>query len=121
MSLIFLAGCSNPYGTSYQVLEKFKVPLLRGEATQLTHKLSGARIVLLKNEDPALSFMTSFRTPPYDDTGLFHIFEHAVLAGSKLYPSKSIFFNIKSSSVASSMNASTGSVSTHYFFYNSKF
>ena len=60
--------------------------------------------------------MISFKTPPYDDTGLFHIFEHAVLAGSRLYPSKSNFSNVHRSSVASFINAMTSSVSTFYPF-----
>ena len=60
--------------------------------------------------------MIGFRTPPYDDTGLFHIFEHAVLAGSKRLPSKSNFFHISNSSVASLVNAFTSSDNTRYPF-----
>ncbi len=101
---------------SYKMLESFKSKILNGEVTQLIHKKSGARLVLIKNKDQAQSFMVAFRTPPYDDTGLFHIFEHAVLAGSRMYPSKSNFFNVARSSVASFVNAMTGSVSTYYPF-----
>ena len=101
---------------SYKTVESFKLSSLDGEVTQLIHKKSGARLVLIKNKDQARSFMVSFKTPPYDDTGLFHIFEHAVLAGSRLYPSKSNFFNVSRSSVASFINAMTSSVSTYYPF-----
>ena len=101
---------------SYKTEEKFNLKSMDGEVTQLIHKKSGAKLVLIKNKDQARSFMISFRTPPYDDTGLFHIFEHAVLAGSRLYPSKSTFFNVLQSSVASFINAITGSVSTFYPF-----
>ena len=117
ISAYFLISCSpkNSYN-SYKTLESFKLDSVDGEVTQLIHKRSGAQLVLVKNKDLARSFMASFRTPPYDDTGLFHIFEHAVLAGSRLYPSKSNFFNVSKSSVASFTNAITSSVSTFYPF-----
>ena len=87
-----------------------------GKITELVHKKSGARLVLVKNKDPFKTFMVGFRTPPYDDTGLFHIFEHAVLAGSRLHPSKSNFFNVSDSTLASFVNAMTASVYTYYPF-----
>ena len=101
---------------SYKVSGHFKSKVVDGEVTQLIHKKSGAKLVLIKNKDQAQTFMAAFKTPPYDDTGLFHIFEHAVLAGSRLYPSKSNFFNVVRSSVASFINAMTSSVSTLYPF-----
>ena len=101
---------------SYKTLDSFKLKSFPGEVTQLVHEKSGARLVLVKNKDQARSFMIAFRTPPYDDTGLFHIFEHAVLAGSRLYPSKSNFKNVSRSSIASFINAMTGPVSTLYPF-----
>ncbi|MCY4512547.1 MAG: insulinase family protein [Bdellovibrionales bacterium] len=103
------------YGPSYEVKESFKLHPF-GEITQLTHKKSGAHLVLVKNKDQARCFTAAFKTPPYDDTGLFHIFEHAVLAGSRLYPSKSNFKNVSSSTVATFINAFTGSVNTWYPF-----
>lgn len=117
MALFFLMNCDlkKSYGPSYEVKESFKLHPF-GEITQLTHKKSGAHLVLVKNKDQARCFMASFRTPPYDDTGLFHIFEHAVLAGSKLYPSKSNFKNVSRSTVATFINAMTGSVATYYPF-----
>ena len=114
ISTCFLIGCSS--NKSYETLDSFKLKSFDGKVTQLIHKKSGAKLILIKNKDQARSFMISFKTPPYDDTGLFHIFEHAVLAGSRLYPSKSNFFNVLHSSVASFINALTGSVSTHYPF-----
>jgi len=110
-STYFLVGCS-----SYQTVDRFKLMGLNGDVKQLVHKKSGAKLVLIKNKDPARSFSVTFRTPPYDDTGLFHIFEHAVLAGSRLYPSKSNFFNVHGSSLASYINAFTASDHTSYPF-----
>ena len=108
-------GFKNSY-KSYKTLDSFKLKSFPGKVTQLIHKKSGAKLVLVKNKDQARSFMIAFRTPPYDDTGLFHIFEHAVLAGSRLYPSKSNFKNVSRSSIASFVNAMTGSVDTLYPF-----
>ena len=113
----FFAGCTsrNSY-QSYETLNNFQLSSPKAEVVELKHKKSGARLVLLKNSDPSRTFMAAFRTPPYDDTGLFHIFEHTVLGGSRLYPSKSNFFRVAKSTVASFINAMTGSVNTTYPF-----
>ena len=109
----FLTGClSNPYKS----LSRFKLKASSGRVTELVHKQSGARLVLVKNKDPARSFTAAFRTPPYDNTGLFHIFEHAVLAGSRLYPSKSNFLRVSKSSPAAFINALTTPDFTFYPF-----
>ena len=118
-SLIYLLvmGCTSKHSyPSYKTLKTFQMKAPQSEVVEMEHKKSGAKIVLLKNADTARTFAISFRTPPYDDTGLFHIFEHAVLAGSRLYPSKSNFFNVSNSSVATFINAMTDSVSTIYPF-----
>ena len=106
-------GCSE---NSYKSLSRFELKGLSGPVSHLVHKKSGARLVLLKNSDPARSFTVAFRTPPYDNTGLFHIFEHAVLAGSRFYPSKVNFENVLHSSVADFINAMTFPVFTAYPF-----
>ena len=100
---------------SYELKNSFQHEVY-GEVAEFSHKKSGASLVLIKNKDKARSFAAGFRTPPYDNTGVFHIFEHAVLAGSRLYPSKSNFFNLSDSSIASFLNAATSSVYTYYPF-----
>ena len=55
---------------------------LRSVAYQLEHKKSGARLLHLHNQDAENLFSVSFPTPPPDNTGVPHILEHAVLAGS---------------------------------------
>ena len=102
--------------SGYKEIGREVVESIGSEVVKLKHEKSGASVVLIMNGDPALSFMAGFRTPPYDDTGLFHIFEHAVLEGSRLYPSKSNFFHLANSSVASFINAMTGPVFTLYPF-----
>ena len=101
---------------AYTVLKTFSLPSLEAEVFELEHKRSGAKLVLVKNSDPSRTFMVSFRTPPYDNTGLPHIFEHAVLQGSRLFPSKRTFSKIWTSTLASFVNAMTGPVSTFYPF-----
>ncbi len=126
LCLLFLQlGCTKSGDSSttgdnqfsgYKLKKAKQVKPISSEVVELEHEKSGATIVLIKNDDPARSFMAGFRTPPYDDTGLFHIFEHAVLEGSRFYPSKSNFFHLANSSVASFINAMTGPVYTLYPF-----
>ena len=99
---------SSHYDPAYKVLKREVIKAIGSEVVELEHIQSGAHVVLVVNKDQARSFMVGFRTPPYDDTGLFHIFEHSVLEGSRLYPSKSNFFHLANSSVASFINAMTG-------------
>ena len=49
----------------------------------------------------------SFRTLPYDSTGVFHILEHTVLSGSDRYPVKDPFSLLDAHSCNSYMNALT--------------
>ena len=93
--------------SSYEIKKSFKHKLY-GDILEVSHKKSGAKLVLIKNEDKARALSITFRTPPYDDTGIFHVFEHTVLAGSRLHPSKSNFFHVYNSSIASFINAMTG-------------
>ena len=112
-----IIGCTMQQSfDGYKKVKSTKMDVVGSEITELVHEKSGATVVLMNNQDQARSFMVGFRTPPYDDSGLFHIFEHAVLAGSRLYPSKSNFFHLANSTVASFINAMTGSVYTLYPF-----
>ena len=54
--------------------------------TLLTHDVSGAAVLLVENEDVNKAFGIGFGTFPSDDTGVFHILEHSVLAGSEKIP-----------------------------------
>ena len=87
---------------------------LRSVAYQLEQKKSGARIMHLHSEDTENLFSVSFPTPPPDNTGVSHILEHAVLAGSSKYPVKEPFFEMIKMSMATFINAMTGSDCTYY-------
>ena len=61
---------------------------LDAEAYVIDHTASGARLLFLACEDENKAFAIGFKTPPANDTGVFHILEHSVLCGSAKFPSK---------------------------------
>lgn len=83
------------------------VPELRSQAVVLTHIQTGARCVHLYNEDPNNLFCIGFRTPVWNNTGVPHILEHSVLAGSKKFPLKDPFKELLKVSLQTFLNALT--------------
>lgn len=81
---------------------------------EIEHKTSGARIMILHNEDRENVFNLSFQTSPSTSNGVAHILEHTVLCGSKNYPVKDPFFSMIRRSLNTFMNAFTGSDFTCY-------
>lgn len=73
----------------------------------LEHKKSGARVMLIENEDDNKVFNIAFRTTPKDSTGVAHIIEHTVLCGSRKYPSKDPFVELVKGSMNTFLNAMT--------------
>ncbi len=90
------------------------LPEIDGRAVVLIHEESGARLLYLQNDDSNKSFAIGFRTPPADDTGVFHILEHSVLCGSDRFPVKEPFVNLLKSSMQTFLNAMTFSDKTLY-------
>lgn len=80
---------------------------LGGTAYVMRHDASGARLMWLAVPDDNKSFSIAFKTPPKDDTGVFHILEHSVLCGSDHYPVKEPFVNLLKSSMQTFLNAVT--------------
>jgi len=87
---------------------------LRSTAIELVHEGTAARILHLHNKDAENLFSVTFPTPPPDDTGVPHILEHSVLAGSRKYRVKDPFFEMVKCSMATFINAMTGSDYTVY-------
>ena len=73
----------------------------------LRHDNSGARVLWIACADPNRSFSIAFKTPPADNTGVFHILEHSVLCGSQSYPVKEPFVNLLKTSMQTFLNAMT--------------
>ena len=100
----------------YTLVRTEDCPEQHGPLTVLTHDVSGATILLVENEDNNKAFGIGFGTFPSDDTGVFHILEHSVLAGSEKYPVTSPFLQLLKSSMASFLNAMTFPDKTVYPF-----
>ncbi|RKU20676.1 hypothetical protein C6500_07615 [Candidatus Poribacteria bacterium] len=92
---------------------------LRAVAIELLHPHSGARLMHLYTDDPKNWFSISPTTPAFDDTGLPHILEHAVTAGSRNYPVKEVFFEIMQMSLATYADANAMNYFDHAFYYGS--
>lgn len=90
--------------------------MLGVHARLLRHEASGAEVLHLAADEPNLSFAVGFATLPADDTGVAHILEHMVLAGSERYPVKDPFFEMVKGSVAGFLNAMTWPDRTVYPF-----
>ena len=98
----------------FTVASTQKVAEIDGEAALLKHVKSGARLLLLLSDDANKAFSISFKTPPADDTGVFHILEHSVLCGSSRFPVKEPFVNLLKTSMQTFLNALTFSDKTMY-------
>ena len=83
------------------------VPEIDGQAYILTHEVSGTKLLYLKNNDANKAFSIAFKTPPANDTGVFHILEHSVLCGSRKFPVKEPFVNLLKTSMQTFLNAMT--------------
>ncbi len=90
------------------------LPELSGQAYLMRHDATGARALWLACADTNRSFAISFKTPPADDTGVFHILEHSVLCGSDRYPVKEPFVNLLKTSMQTFLNAMTFPDKTMY-------
>ena len=91
----------------YELIQKRNLDSLKSEGYLLRHKKSGARVLLMENDDENKVFYVGFRTPPEDSTGLPHILEHSVLCGSKAFPVKDPFVELVKGSLNTFLNAMT--------------
>ena len=92
---------------------------LRAVAIELLHLRSGARLLHLYTDDPRNLFSISPLTPASDDTGLPHILEHSVMAGSRNYPVKGGFNEIMKMSLATYDSTNAMNYVDHAFYYTS--
>lgn len=68
---------------AYELIMQQNIPDIQSVGYLLKHKKSGARVMVLENDDDNKVFNIAFRTPPANSTGVAHILEHSVLCGSK--------------------------------------
>ena len=100
--------------TAYEIMEDREIRDLNSRGVILRHKKTGARIVLLSNDNHNKVFYIGFRTPPTDSTGVAHIIEHSVLCGSEKYPVKDAFVELATGSLNTFCNPMTLPYSEHY-------
>ncbi len=99
---------------AYEIEQQERIEDIQTDGYLLRHKKSGARVILLKNEDDNKVFNIAFRTPPADSTGVAHILEHSVLCGSRQFPLKDPFVELVKGSLNTFLNAMTYPDKTMY-------
>lgn len=102
------------FNSAFDLIESKNIKELKGKGYYLKHKKSGAKTIIIKNNDENKVFSISFRTPPEDNCGTPHILEHSVLCGSKKYPVKEPFVELIKSTLTTFINAFTFSDKTMY-------
>lgn len=87
---------------------------IQSAAKIFVHEKSGAKLLVLANQDDNKVFSVTFRTPPADSTGVAHIVEHSVLCGSRQFPLKEPFVELVKGSLNTFLNAMTFPDKTMY-------
>lgn len=98
----------------FKFIYEEEIKEISSKAFMFEHVKSGAKLLYLENDDDNKVFSISFRTPPKDSTGVFHILEHSVLCGSDKYPVKEPFVELLKGSLNTFLNAFTFSDKTMY-------
>jgi Zn-dependent M16 (insulinase) family peptidase len=91
----------------FELLKEANIAELNTYARLFRHVATGAELLSMENDDENKVFGINFRTPPTDSTGIAHIMEHAVLAGSRKYPLKEPFIELVKGSLKTFLNAFT--------------
>ncbi len=100
----------------YTVLRVLPLKQVAGQFIELRHDVTHARHIHVACQDDNNGFVVTFPTIPADSSGVAHILEHIVLAGSEKYPVRDPFFSMTARSLSTFMNAFTSSDWTAYPF-----
>lgn len=98
----------------FKLKEKKFVKEVNADCYYFEHEKSGARLLKIAADDANKTFSIAFKTVPQSHAGTPHIFEHAVLNGSKNFPVKSPFDVLSKGSLNTFLNAMTGKNITVY-------
>ncbi len=98
----------------FTVTESRPFEPLGAELITFEHDKTGAEVLFCANDDTNRLFQISFKSPTVDDTGITHIFEHAVLGGSEKYPSQTLFMKLVNQTYNTYMNAATAQSVTSF-------
>lgn len=99
---------------AYELIKEEEIRDIHAKGYLLRHKKSGARVLLMENDDENKVFNIAFRTPPANSTGVAHILEHSVLEGSREFPLKDPFVELVKGSLNTFLNAMTYPDKTMY-------
>ncbi len=99
---------------AYELVKEEEIRDIHARGYLLRHRKSGARVLLMENDDENKVFNIAFRTPPADSTGVAHILEHSVLEGSREFPLKDPFVELAKGSLNTFLNAMTYPDKTMY-------
>ena len=91
----------------FRILRVEQIPEIRLTAYEMEHEKTGAKVLHLHCDDRENLYAIGFRTPPTDSTGVPHILEHSVLAGSERYPLKDAFNELIKGTLQTFINAFT--------------
>lgn len=92
---------------AYEIVKQENLTDIHSTGYLLRHKKTGARLILIENDDENKVFSIAFRTPPANSTGVPHILEHSVLCGSREFPLKDPFVELVKGSLNTFLNAMT--------------
>ena len=115
-SSIYMAKTTPTAIGGYTIARRERLERLDGAYLELEHEATGARHIHIETNDDNNGFAVFFPTAPTDSTGVAHILEHVVLAGSQRFPVRDPFFSMTRRSLATFMNALTGSDWTMYLY-----
>lgn len=90
------------------------IPNKNATLIEMCYTKTNTELCWYKSSENNKLFCIGFKTLPKDDTGVFHILEHSVLAGSEKYPTKEPFVDLLKSSMNTFLNAITFSDKTIY-------
>ena len=91
----------------FELIDEKPLPEYRATGRRLRHRVTGADVYHVANDDRENLFAFAFKTLPRDSTGVAHILEHSVLCGSRNYPLKDPFILLVKGSLNTFLNAMT--------------
>lgn len=91
----------------FHVLRIEKINDIRAMAYEIEHEKTGAKVIHIHSHEKENLYAIGFRTPPKDSSGVPHILEHSVLAGSHRYPLKDAFNELTKGTLQTFLNAFT--------------
>ncbi len=98
----------------FNLVEINKLSEYSGTGYLFKHIATGMEVYHVENDDKELFFSYIFNTIPSNNSGVAHIIEHSVLAGSKKYPLRDPFIALQKGSANTFMNAMTFPTKTLY-------